>query len=179
MISGLLLVPFSIPILPAETFIRINAAAGNIANAAKQENIVSAELPQNYADRYGWHEIVDSVKAAYDTLTPQEQADTCIFTDNYGEAAAVDFYGPALGLPKALSGHNSYFIWGPQGCTGKVLITLGADPEGLKDYFEKVEVVGKTACKYCLPFENDRVITLAYNLKAPLEEVWPAVKSYR
>src|SRR5512141_937826 len=65
-ISGLLLVPFSIPILPAETFIRFNAAAGNIANAAKQENIVTAELPQNYADRYGWHEIVDSVKAAYD-----------------------------------------------------------------------------------------------------------------
>ena len=176
-LSGLFFVPFAIPILPSETFIGLRAALGNVD--VKQENLATSELPQNYADRYGWREIVEGVKAAYDRLPPEEQKQACVFTDDYGQAAAVDFYGPALGLPKALSGHNSYFIWGPQGCTGKVLITLGADPEGLKDYFERVEVVGKTACKYCLPFENDRVITLAYNLKAPLEEVWPAVKSYR
>ncbi len=178
-VTGLFLVPFAIPILPPQAFIQLNGALGGIAGQVKQENLPSGVLPQNYADRYGWHEIVDSVQAAFDTLTPQEQADACIYADNYGQAAAVDFYGPAHGLPEVVSGHNSYFQWGPQGCTGQVLITVGVSAPDLAALFESVEPAGVTSCAYCMPHENGAPILIARGMRQPLEDVWPTVKGYR
>ncbi len=178
-LSGLFLVPFAIPILSSEAFIRLNSAMGNIQ--VKQENIATSELPQNYADRFGWPEIVNSVKVVYDTLPAEDQARACIFTDNYGEAGAVDLFGPALGLPRALSGHNSYWVWGPQGCTGEVLITVGVNQTDLENsgLFETVEAVAETQCKYCLPHENGAPILVARHMTQPLEQVWPGVKDYK
>jgi hypothetical protein len=176
-ISGLLLAPFAIPILPTETLLRLGAMVGGI-NEVKTENLQSSALPQNYADRFGWPEMVHAVKQAYDTLTPQEQAEACVFTSNYGEAGAVDYYGPALGLPKAISGHNSYFIWGPQGCTGKVILTIGIPLSGLAPSFKSVKFAGQVKCTYCMPYENGAPIYIARGLNAPLQEIWPQVKSY-
>jgi hypothetical protein len=162
-VSGLLILPFAIPIFPPEAYIRYSH---------------SSVLPQVYADRYGWREMVANVKAAYDTLTPQEQAEACIFASNYGEAGAVDFYGPALRLPKAISGHNSYFIWGPQGCTGKVVITINVRLQDIASGFESVEPAGQTSCAYCMPYENNAPINIARGLKAPFATAWPGVKVY-
>jgi 4-amino-4-deoxy-L-arabinose transferase-like glycosyltransferase len=175
-LSGLFIVPFAIPILPVESFIKLSANVG--PGEVKTENLQSSVLPQSYADRYGWREMVAVVKAAYDTLTPQEKAEACIIASNYGEAGAVDFYGPALGLPKAISGHNSYFIWGPQGCTGKVLITINVRLQDLAGSFESVEPAGMTSCTFCMPFENNAPIGIARGLKIPLETAWPRVKSF-
>ncbi len=176
-ISGLLFVPFAIPILPAPALIRVNALLGGTTDV-KTENLPSSALPQNFADRYGWREMVAAVARAYDMLTPQEKAEACVFAGNYGEAGAVDFYGPALGLPKAISGHNSYFIWGPQGCTGKVLITINVPLKDLSGGFDSVQAAGQVSCIYCMPFENGAPIFIARGLKAPIHGAWPAVKDY-
>jgi len=176
-ISGLLFVPFAIPILPPESLIRMNAMIGG-AGEVKQENLVSSELPQNYADRYGWREMVAAVKQAYDTLTPEEKADACVLTRNYGEAGAVDFYGPALGLPKAISGHNSYYLWGPQGCSGKVIISISRQAGDLTGAFESVETGPTWQCKYCMPYENGAPIFIARGLKVPMLEAWPTTKDF-
>jgi 4-amino-4-deoxy-L-arabinose transferase-like glycosyltransferase len=175
-LSGLFFVPFAIPILAPQSYIKLAAASG--ATEVKTENLASSVLPQNYADRYGWREMVTAVKAAYDTLAPQEQAEACIFASNYGEAGAIDFYGPALGLPRAISGHNSYFIWGPQGCTGKVIITINVRLQDIASGFESVEPAGQTLCTYCMPFENNAPIFIARGLKAPIETTWPGVKMF-
>ena len=176
-LSGLFFVPFAIPILPPENFIALNTSLGG-QGEIKMENLESSALPQTFADRYGWREMVTAVKAAYDTLTPQEQAEACIVASNYGEAGAIDFYGPALGLPKAISGHNSYFVWGPQGCTGKLIITINARLQDLAGRFESVAPAGQTACTYCMPFENNAVIGIARGLKIPLETAWPGIKNF-
>jgi len=160
-LSGSFFVPFAIPILTPEDFIKAHVA-----------------VPEMYADRYSWRQMVAAVKAAYDTLTPQEQSDTCIYTSNYGEAAAIDFYGPGLGLPRAISGHNSYFIWGPQGCTGKVLITINIRLQDIAGSFESVEPAGQTACTYCMSFEKNAPIGIARGLKVPIETAWPGTKTY-
>jgi 4-amino-4-deoxy-L-arabinose transferase-like glycosyltransferase len=177
LINGLLLIPFAIPILPLQAFIQANAMMGGTTDV-KQENLQSSALPQNYADRYGWPEMVNTVKAAYDTLTPQEKAEACIITSNYGEAGAIDFYGPALGLPKAISGHNSYFIWGPQGCSGKVIITVNIPLQDLVGSFESVTSAGATSCTYCMPYENNAPINIARGLKIPIDVAWPGVKDF-
>ena len=110
-----------------------------MAQARSSRNrLTASELPQNFADRYGWREMVAAVNEAYTSLTPEEQAKACILTKNYGEAGAMEYYGRELGLPRAISGHNSYFLWGPQGCTGEVLISVGRPLRDLSDAFESV-----------------------------------------
>jgi 4-amino-4-deoxy-L-arabinose transferase-like glycosyltransferase len=173
-LTGAFLVPFAIPILSPENFIKLSGGAGEI----EAENLQSSALPQTFADRYGWREMVAVVKTAYDTLTPEEKAEACIVTSNYGEAGAIDFYGPTLGLPKAISGHNSYFMWGPQGCTGKVLITVNVRLQDIAERFESVEPAGQTTCTYCMPFENNAPIGIARGLKIPLDTAWAGIKSY-
>jgi 4-amino-4-deoxy-L-arabinose transferase-like glycosyltransferase len=178
-ITGLLIVPFAIPILPPEAFIAYDSALGGAATeASKQENLLASELPQNYADRYGWTEMVAAIKQAYETLSPAEKAQACILTGNYGEAGAVDYYGPALGLPKAITGHNSYFLWGPQGCSGEVLISIARPRRDLADSFETVEAGPSWSCEYCMPYENGTPIYIAKGLKFPIEDGWPTTKNF-
>jgi hypothetical protein len=176
-ISGLFMIPLAIPILPTQAFLRYYAIIGR-KDIGKAETLASSELPQSYADRYGWTETVAVVKQAYDTLTPAEQADTCILAKNYGEAGAVDFYGAAAGLPRAISGHNSYYLWGPQGCTGGVIITVNYNKQELIGAFETVELGGQVKCTYCMPYENNAAVFIAKGLKAPIEDAWPTVKDY-
>lgn len=176
-LGGLASVPFAIPILSPEALIGLNNLTRGAA-VVKQENLVASELPQNYADRYGWTEMVAAVKQAHDSLTAAEQADACILTRNYGEAGAVDLFGPQLGLPKAISGHNSYYIWGPQGCSGAVIITIAYPIQDLVGSFESVEAGPSWSCKYCMPYENGAEIFIGRGLKVPIQDAWPTVKAY-
>lgn len=177
LISGLLISPYAIPILPAPTFIAFNASMGGVGEV-KQENLVASQLPQNYADRYGWTEMVAAVKQAYDTLTPAEKADACILAANYGEAGAVNFYGPGLGLPRAISGNNSFYVWGPQDCSGAVIISVGFPMQDLAGGFESIEAGPSWKCVYCMPYENGAPIFVAKGLKAPILEAWPSIKAF-
>src|SRR6266571_4343604 len=70
-------------------------------------------LPQHFADRFGWKEMVRSVARAYHSLPSYDQKRAAIFCQNYGQAGAIDFFGPTYGLPPAISGHQNYFVWGP------------------------------------------------------------------
>src|SRR5260370_38125019 len=93
---------------------------------------------QFYADRFGWQEEVDQVSRIYHSLSPEDQAKVGIYCSNYGEASAVNFLG--RDLPTAISGHNSYFLWGPRGQTGELMIVInGASPEEMRKYYQSVE----------------------------------------
>lgn len=70
-------------------------------------------LPQPMGDQFGWEEMAREVAAIYHALPPAERAKTGILTGNYGEAGAINFYGPALGLPRAFSRHQNHWYWGP------------------------------------------------------------------
>jgi len=72
-----------------------------------------ALLPQSMADQFGWPELVAQIAGIYDSLPPAERAKTGIIAGNYGEAGSVDLWGPKYGLPKAISGHQNYWYWGP------------------------------------------------------------------
>ena len=61
---------------------------------------------------------------------------------NYGEAGAIDFFGPQYGLPESISGHYSYYVWGPRGATGEVVIAFGVPLDILDGIFAHIEEVG-------------------------------------
>jgi hypothetical protein len=73
---------------------------------------VSIKLNDNLREDIGWKELVERVAAIYNSLPPDERAESGILAGNYGEAGAIDLYGGADGLPKALSPVNSFWVRG-------------------------------------------------------------------
>jgi len=84
-------------------------------------------LPQQYADMFGWPEMVALVEKAYLRLTPAERAHCRIFGQNYGEAGAVDRYRGRFGLPAAYSGLNAFGLWGPPPSSGRPVVLVWED----------------------------------------------------
>src|SRR5262249_36771603 len=121
--------PFAIPLMPEQAFIRYSAAFGLVPAATVAERGKPSLLPQHFADMHGWPQLAAKVAAIYHALPPQDRAKAAFFGRNYGDAAAIDVYGARLGLPPAISGHNNYYLWGPRGHDGSVIITLGGDPK--------------------------------------------------
>jgi hypothetical protein len=136
-------------------------------------------LPQVFADMHGWTELVDSVARVYEQLPADQRARAVVLVRNYGEAGAVDFLGKARGLPRAISGHNNYWLWGPGDLSdGDTVIAVGLSREALLEGFVEVERVDTVRCRYCMPSENDLPVHLARGLKAPLPELWQRLKRF-
>jgi hypothetical protein len=173
---GLLSLPFALPVLPVETFIRYQRFLG--ATPPQEERKAMGILPQYYADMFGWVEMVQTVAAAYDSLSPREREVAAISMNNYGEAAAIDFFGPRYGLPKAISGHNNYWLWGPRGHTGEVVIRLGGDEEKMRQIYADVRPVGTFEAAYCMPYENHQVVYVCRRRHVSLPDDWKNWKHF-
>jgi hypothetical protein len=102
-----------------------------------------------------------------------------IITSNYGEAAALDVYGRSDGLPPALSGHNQYWLWGPRGYDGSLILRVGGNADRWRSLCGSVEVVGSFGGPYVMPYENDRPIFICRDLRMPLGSLWSRLKRFR
>jgi hypothetical protein len=108
------------------------------------------------------------------SLAVEDQAKACIFTSNYGEAGALQFYSSRYDLPPVIGGHNNYYLWGPGNCTGEVILYLGhANVDDLKQGFADVQQGTVNKCRYCMPYENKLPIFLCRGIKMPIELTWP------
>lgn len=180
--SGALLAPLALPVLSVDDFVAYQERLG--ISPPNDEGKELATLPQFYADMHGWEKIVDDLEAAFRSLPSEDQARARIVADNYGVAGAVDVLGERRGLPKALSGHNSYWLWGAQeiaaGLDLDVLIIHGADRKDLEAAFRQVERAGTVDCGLCMPYEDGEAIWIVRDPVEGLsaEELWLMVKKY-
>jgi len=172
---GIVLAPIAIPVLPVETFIRYTKALHLEQPRVERHRL--GPLPQIFADQFGWEEMVAVVAHAFNSLPPDVRAKTAIFGQNYGQAGAIDLFGPKYGLPKAISGHQSYFLWGPRGYTGESVIVMDDRRERLERNFTSVELVGHVEHPYSMPYEHFDVF-YCRGIKQPLNELWPKVKNW-
>jgi hypothetical protein len=176
--SGAHLAPLVVPILSPDKFIDYLKYLP-MKPPVMEHSHERAVLPQWYADQFGWEEIVAETATAYARLSPEERPGCGIFGQDYGQAGAVDFFGPRYGLPPAISGHQTYFLWGPRGYSGNCLIVLGDSREQLEELFEHVEYVGTSAEN---PYALEQEIAV-YICRGPkfgkLADVWPQLKKWR
>lgn len=172
----LLLLPLGLPVLSAEDFLRYEEKLP-FGVPVSEKSHAGAAMPQYYSDQFGWEEMTAAVARTWSALTPEERAGACIGASNYGEAGAIDFFGPRYGLPPAISAHQNYFFWGPRDCTGKLLILLGDRPEDLRDRCESVEAVAELYHPYAIKFENKPVI-ICRGLRSDLRKLWPSLKKW-
>jgi hypothetical protein len=174
--GGAVSLPFAKPVLSTDAFLRYSAALGIGPHTEERHEL--GRLPQQYADMHGWQELAANLARVYHALPPADRERACIYVQNYGEAGAVDVLGAPLGLPRAISGHNSYFLWGPRGCTGDVVIALGGKREDYERTFTSVELAAVHTCIDCMPYENNRPIWIVRGAKVPLAGLWPRLKHF-
>jgi hypothetical protein len=174
--GGIVTAPFAMPVLPVETYIKYQSFLG--IEPPKTERHKFGKLPQGYADMFGWENMAATVAKVYNSLQPEERAKCAIFTSNYGEAGAIDFFGKKYGLPKAISGHNNYWLWGPGNHTGEIVITVGPRLEDVQKTFDQVELGATVVSEYAMPYESDLPVYICRKPKVSLQEVWPRVKGY-
>ena len=172
---GALLAPLSVPLFSPEGYIRYQKALG--IEPSKTENQETGPLPQYFADEFGWEDMTRSVAEIYNTLPPDERAQTAIFANSYGQAGAIDFFGPKYGLPKAISNHQNYWYWGPRNYTGAIVIVLGSDGEGDREHFKTVDPVGRTNHPYSRRDEHYEIF-LCRGLNQDLHTLWPSIKKW-
>jgi hypothetical protein len=173
---GVIYAPIVLPLLSVPHFLTYEHTIH--IEQAKFENQMQGVLPQIYADMFGWEEMVQRVAAYYHTLSPEEQRKTAIFGNNYGEAAAIDFFGPKYGLPKAIGGHQNYWIWGPRDYTGESLIVLGERRESnMQTKCTSYSIIGNGKDPLSRP-EEWLPIYHCRGLKWNLQEVWPQLKHW-
>jgi hypothetical protein len=176
--AGAWLAPVVVPILPVDQFISYMQKLPFKVPRSEHSH-ARAILPQHYADQFGWEEMVATVNQAYLRLSQEERQGCGIFAQDYGQAGAIDFFGRRYGLPPALSGHQTYFVWGPRGYSGNCLIVLDDTRESLEEKFEHVEFVGSSADN---PYALEREIPVYICRGAKfgtLANIWPQLKKWR
>ena len=158
-----------------DTFIRYSEILP-YARGVKTERDPTVALPQLYGDMFGWENMASAVARVYHNLPPREQSTCAILAGNYGEAGAIDYYGPALGLPKAISGHNNYFLWGPRNYSGECVIVFGENADRYSRLFGEAHLVATITDEHAMPSEQDVHVYVCRKPSAPLAILWPNFK---
>ena len=141
---GLPFVPLGLPVLSVEQHLAYARAIG--VRIKPQEHSAESDLPQVLADMFGWEDMVRRVARVYHALPDSDRVRCAVFASNYGEAGAIDFFGPRYGLPPAISRHNNYWLWGPRGATGQVMIMVGGGRNDRHEDFRSVVLADTTDC---------------------------------
>ena len=177
-VTGILVLPMSLPLIRPLTWLAYTERMHLRTIGTHTENYATSAFPQFYADRFGWQEMVDQIAHAYTALSPADRARAGILCSNYGEASAVNFLGAGRGLPFAISGHNSYWMWGPHGYTGELLIVVnGASLDEMRKFYNSVEIVGRMDHPYAMPYEHRNIYLCRGRKKSVLED-WADFKHY-
>jgi hypothetical protein len=130
-LASLPIIPLATWMLPPERLLAYQNAIG--IKPAKSEVHHESLLPQAVADQFGWPEMVNEVAGIYNSLPPNERTQTGIWTGNYGEAGAINLFGPKYGLPTAYSRHQNHWYWGPPPQVYKNLIVIEWSLDDVRD----------------------------------------------
>jgi hypothetical protein len=165
-----LILPVVLPILPASDI------AGLLA--------INAPL----GEEVGWPEMVDTVGAVWFSLPPAQRANAVILTFDYSQAGAINELGPPLGLPTAVSAHNTEWFWGPGNANattvvawypGNVDMTSEEAVADLSQYFLHVRVAATTSNSAGLHNQDwGGHVYVCTGLKHPWGTMWPMLRHY-
>ena len=182
--AGLVFLPFSLPVLSEPSMVTYAAAIGRTLHLKKStmqtERLRSSVLPEDWADMHGWPQLAATVAQIYSGLPPERRAAAAIVASNYGEAAAIDFFGARYGLPRAISGHNNYWLWGTHGYTGNVVIDVNGDcgRTDFPGFFRNARLVTRFDSPWIISYEQNIPISLCTGITRPLKELWPKLREY-
>jgi 4-amino-4-deoxy-L-arabinose transferase-like glycosyltransferase len=182
--AALFFAPFSLPVLSETAILDYTAFVGRALHiprsALQTEHGRFSALPEDWADMHGWPQLAATVARIYYALPAKQRDQAAIVASNYGEAAAIDFFGPAYGLPPALSGHNNYWLWGTHGYSGNVIIDVNGDC-GRRDFpglFRSARLAAHFNAPWVISYEQNVPISVCTGIAEPLAQLWPKLRFY-
>jgi len=168
-VLGIFLSPLARPLLPVNSFLAYQSALK--LESSNNEGKKLSELPQFYADMFGWDELARDVSKVYQSLTDSERKNTIVYCSNYGEAGAIEYYSKKYPLPKVICAHNNYWYWWPEDTNATTVIIIGGSIEDHLQSLQQVEPAGVHKTKYAMPYENNLTIFIGRGLKRSLQEI--------
>jgi Dolichyl-phosphate-mannose-protein mannosyltransferase len=163
LVGGIVAAPITLSVLPARA----------LATVPLQK------INYDLAETIGWPQQVALVAREYRALPPGERATTTILAGNYGEAGALDRYGPGDRLPPAFSGANNFWYWGPPPARDRSAIAINVDPALLHRLFTTVRQVA--VFHNGLGVSDDEqgaTIYRASGLRTTWAKAWPLLRNF-
>jgi hypothetical protein len=155
--------PLALPVLP---------------EAAWSGNAAVHKVNYDMTETVGWPELTSAVAKALDGLTPVERAGASIFTANYGEASALIVLGGPYHLPPVLSGHNTFWLWGPGRAPDRTVVAV-ASSSSLEPYFASCrDVATFTAPHDIVNDEKGTRISLCTRPSGTWASFWGRLRHY-
>jgi hypothetical protein len=172
---GVASMPLSLPVLPIDGLIAYSQVLGLTGRNGTPARLIQPV----FAEEFGWNRLARDVASVYVSLPPAVRVRAAIYADTYGDAGALDFFGPRYGLPAAISSQNNYYLWGTHGYDGSVLVAIGATRiDLLRRFYRSVTLVRTSTEPYKWIVEGPAPIYLCRDPVAPLDRIWPYLRWY-
>jgi hypothetical protein len=142
---------------------------------------ITSKMHDQFREEIGWPDLAGSVAGVYRSLSSEEREHTGILTGNYGEAGALNLYGPALGLPHAMSLTNSFWYRGYDPRQPQTVILAGFDLDEGRNLFDSCVVATKNRNPFGVENEESRDypdILLCRNLRMPWPVYWEKFRRF-
>lgn len=167
--------PLSLPVLPVDTLVAYTKLLGLAGRNGTPAHLVQPV----FAEEFGWERLARDVASAYFSLPAPIRSRTAIYADTYGDAGALEFFGPRYGLPAPISSQNNYYLWGTRGYDGSTMLAIGATQiDRLRRLYRRVTLVHTSSEPYKWIVEGPAPIYLCRDPVAPLPVIWPALRWY-
>jgi hypothetical protein len=175
--GGILVAPVTLPLLPLPLMASYTQTFGFLFKPVKDFNDPKSDFPQEFSNRIGWDDLVRTVAAVYHALPAGDRAQAGIFCDWYGQAGAIDLLGPRYGLPHAVSGHGTYYRWGPGEYSWNVMIFVSATMDSWRPFFDDVQPTAVVTNDFAMPY-NRNIVYVCREPRLSPEVIWAYVKGY-
>jgi hypothetical protein len=162
-LAGLAIAPLAIPVLEPSAYVAYEQIIG--LRPKQMEHNEVGDLPQHFADRFGWRELAGTVSAVVEKLPRDERSRTLVVTGNYGECGAINYWGLPEGTPPAVSGQNSCFTWWPAEPAPATVILIGVGREYAERLFVSVELGAVHRNALAMPYERELAIWICRGWK--------------
>jgi hypothetical protein len=166
--SGAAFALLALPILPLQT---VDAAIERLFGWA----VPPMALTHDMHAMQGWQEHVATIGRVYRSLPTEDRARATILAGSYSQAAALNVLGDAR-LPRALSGHMTYHLWGPGTARGEVLIAYGVPLGLLERHYRRCLVAARIDAPLARPWDTNLPVHLCREPLGTLADVWPELR---
>jgi len=174
--AGLVAAPLALPLLPVKGAVWYTHFMH--VTDVRVEIQTEGDLPQLFADQFGWENQVATVAAVRDRMSVEDRQKAVVLAGAYGEAGAIDYFGAQYGLPKAICAENAYYLWGSRGASNEVVIAFGINRTKLDAVFGEIEQADTIRSPYAMPDETDLPVYICRKPKMGFEKAWPILHSF-
>lgn len=160
----------TLPVLPLRT---VDAVIGSLLGWV----VPPMALTHDLHGMYGWEEHAATIDRVYQSLPVHERNRASVLVGTYAQASAVNVLRNEA-TPRAVSGNMTYYLWGPDGERGDVLIAYGLPREFLGRHYLTCTESARIEAPLARPWDTDLPVYVCRNPFGTMADLWPEVRRF-